>query len=98
MSISGLARLLGYACCRGSMRRKTTSLAVLPVLWLHLGYRISTLIIQYNATYSEFEFAKLGPNFLEKSRFQNATTKGFFYISLSKQRKKETVSFMGYSP
>ena len=34
--------------------------------WLHLGYRISTLIIQYNATYSEFEFAKLGPNFLKK--------------------------------
>ena len=34
------------------------------VLWLYLGYRISTLIIQYIATYSEFEFAKLGPNFL----------------------------------
>ena len=32
MSNSGLARLVGYACCRGSMRRKTTSLTVLPVL------------------------------------------------------------------
>ena len=59
---------------------------------------MSVLIIQYNATYSEFEFANLGPNFLKKSRFQNATTKGFLYISLSKQRKKEIVSFMSYSP
>ena len=40
---SGLARLVGYACCRGSMHRKTTSLTVLPVpddfmmtaWWLH---------------------------------------------------------------
>ena len=37
MSNSGLARLLGLACCRGSMRRKTTSLAVLPVIRYKAG-------------------------------------------------------------
>ena len=31
-----------------------------------LEAREAGFLVQYNATYSEFEFAKLGPNFLEK--------------------------------